>query len=403
MSFHHPVRSPAFPGVTALRVVSLAALLGGGSRAQDVLVLDVPAATLFESASVTPVSPGGGPVLSIFPALVPLPPIPGPLAPPGGVTIDGTSGQIWATNGAVVYSMPHVAYPSGIPPMPPLPAPPGLAGPLTGIAIDPVGGILWMTDGLVVLGAAPLPGLPILIPPFPILAPAAPLCGLDWDPLTGSLWAVDVGGIAYNFLPGGPLVGPPLPPPIPVPGPPTGIAIDKTGLAMPGFPRSLYVVGGGLIADYSTLVLFPSAAPGGEVGITVHPVPIPTPPLPCACPTFAPAHAVLGPATTGSATFGLALTGLPPGQLAIHVFDFAFNPAFPLVNGSGCPMGVNPALPSSFAVPTAAGPGGAIVTPLPLFGIPVSLLIHLQTFVLCPADPAGFILSPMYRIAVSAP
>lgn len=64
----------------------------------------------------------------------------------------------------------------------------------------------------IVVGVAPVPGTPIIVPPFVIPFPVGAIAGLEWDGATGSLWAVSVGGIAYNFFPGGFPAGPPVAP-----------------------------------------------------------------------------------------------------------------------------------------------------------------------------------------------
>ncbi len=130
--------------------------------------------------------------------------------------------------------MPSPALPAIAPIPAPIPFPPGflgaIGGPVTGIAIDPAAGIMWvMSIPGIVVGVAPVPGLPILVPPFPIPFAAPPMAGLEWDGATGTLWAVDVTGVAYNFFPAGPPAGPPVFPAFPFPGPAGDIAIDKMG------------------------------------------------------------------------------------------------------------------------------------------------------------------------------
>ena len=63
--------------------------------------------------------------------------------------------------------------------------------PVTGIAIDPVLGIMWMTSVPgAVIGVAPIPGTPVIVPAFvPAVPFGAPVSGLDWDSISGSLFS----------------------------------------------------------------------------------------------------------------------------------------------------------------------------------------------------------------------
>ncbi len=380
--------------------------LAATTSAQNLVVHDAAAATFWEGAGVSPLYPGAGVPINVYPAIPPLPPGPIGFAPPGAVSIDSTNGMTWFSNGPFIANTPHNAYPAGAPVFAPFPAPPVLgAGMVMGMAIDPVAGILWLTDGFVVAGVVPVPGGPVVVPPFaPFFGGLPPLSGLEWDPITGTLWAVDIGGIAYNFMPGGAPVGGPFPPPMPLPGPATGITIDKSGLAMPGMPRSVYVTGGGMVVDIFTGVPFPSFGGPMDVGITYHPAPSPMPAgAPCACPSYAMGQVLRGPMTAGNPNFGVDLVGLAPNNIVIFAFDFAgFNPAFPMLNTVGCPFGLNFATAIGFGA--LADAAGTAALPISLVGIPAGFQFYMQYVAACPGDAAlGIVITPLYQVRVSAP
>jgi hypothetical protein len=102
--------------------------------------------------------------------------------------------------------------------------------------------------------------------------------------------------------------------------------------------------------------------------------------------------------TAGNLGFGLAVTGLPAGQLVVYAFDFAFNPAFPMVNTSGCGLGMFFGSPTLVTGAAFAGPTGTATYGLPLAVPPGFGPIYSQSATLCPADPAGFVLNPMQLI-----
>lgn len=387
---------------TVLAAVCAAAVSG---RSQNLIALDPPTGGFVEGVGVSPLYPGGGTALAVFPQVPPLPPPPLAPVPFGGTSHDGATGLLWATDGFLISASPHGAYAPTAPPIPPFPAPP-IMGPLTGLAIDGVGGVLWITDGFLVAGVAAIPGGAPVFPPFPVMPPfvPGPLTGLDWDPITGSLWGVDLAGVAFNFLPGGPPAMPPVALPVPLPGPPVGIAIDKTSLAMPGAARSLYVLAGGVVFDYSTGAAFPTFGSGLETGLTYHAAPSPLPAGgPCPCPLYTMGQALRGPMTTANVSFGVDLTGLPPGQLVAFAFDFTgFNPVFPVVNGLGCPFGLNFA--SVVSLTRLADASGTASLPFSLATVPPGFRFYMQYVTPCAADPVlGLLVSPLYPVTVSAP
>jgi hypothetical protein len=381
----------------------LPVLLAAGATlsAQHLVVYDPIGPGFLDMPAPSLVFPAPAPPMFVYPAVPPLPPLPaGPpvFLPPGDSTIDATTGANWYTDGAVVAVTPTVAYAPAAPVPPPFPIGlvPPLVGPVTGMALDPVGGILWLTDGLTVVGAAPVPGTPFVTPPFP--APA-PLVGLEWDGLTGTLLAVDLPGMVFTLTPAGALVGPPLPP-VPVPGIASDVAIDKTGLAGIAGVRSIYVLAGPMIADVTSGLVMPGGTPVAA-GLAFHAYPARVPPLGvCPCPGFAHAVATTGPMTTGNLGFGLSITGLPPGQLALFAFDFVWTPALPPINVLGCGFGLvigSPTLVSGVVFANALGTSTfPLALPVPGGFGPI---FH-QSGTLCPADPVGIIVNPLAQITV---
>lgn len=383
---------------------------------QNLVVSDVAGGMFFEQAGVTPLYPGGGPQLAMWPQMPPLPPaIAGPgglVVPPGACTLDGTNGLTWYSNGPLIAAVPHGAYPGLSAPIAPFPAPPFPppggpilipAGFVSGMAIDPVGGILWVTNGFTVLGMLPAPGGPVVVPPFVpgFPGPIGLLTGLDWDPITGTLWACDAAGVLYNFLPGGAPVAAPIPPVAPLPPPVTGVTIDKSGLPF-GAGRPLYTVGAGLVLENLNGIMMPNPA-AAPVGLTYHPAPQPSLPGACACPTFTPGSRLLGPASNTNPFFGIDWVNLPPNQTVVMGIDVVFNPAFPMINVVGCPLGLFPFSPSLILLPGASDATGTFSFPVSLVGVPPGVTFYFQYATGCPGDPTGIILSPMYQLIVSAP
>ena len=151
-----------------------------------------------------------------------------------------------------------------------------------------------------------------------------------------------------------------------------------------------------------TGIVFPSGALAAD-GLTIHPAPQPSPPTVCPCPGMPFNWNLTGPATSGVPTFGIDLTGLPPNQPVVWMFDLRLNPVMPTINGVGCPLGVNPGTWSWFSLVNAANPSGTASMPMSLATIPPGVLLYLQPITFCPADPIGLVLAPTLRIAVSAP
>jgi len=373
--------------------------------AQRVVAYDPFAGTLAETQPPTAILPALTPPQPAYPS-VPVLPAPGALVP---VTADATTNTItgitWFTNGVLLASMPSPSFPAPGPVVPPFAIAPAVlamvGGAVTGIALDPIANIMWLC-GMpgVVVGVVPVPGTPVAVPPFPLLFPTGPLAGLEWDGMSGSLLAVDVAGIVYRFLPGGAPVAPPIVGGALAIGPAGDVAIDKSGIANAAGVRAIWVSFGPMAMDVTMpSPPFPLGVPVAP-GLAYLPRPASNPPVGgCACGAMLPLWNHRGPMTAGNAGFGLSLSGLAPGQLTLFAFDFVFNPAFPLINGSGCRLGLmvpSGTMVTAIAFANAVGVAGY---PLPLFAPPGFGPLYEQSFTTCAADPAGFAVAPLLQLA----
>lgn len=380
--------------------------------AQQLLAYDPFAGIITENQLWTAMLPFPGAPTNAYPA-VPMPVIGPAIVPmPGDNTFDGTTGLHWLCSGAMLAAQPTPLYPPTAPPVAPFPIAPAvvaaLGGFITGIAIDPAAGIMWLAGPVgMFAGVAPIPGTPVIVPPFPLAFAIPPIAGLDWDGLTGTLYAVDIGGVVHPFLPGGFPAGPPIATPFPFFGPITGIAVDKSGQLNPVAARPIYVTDGVMVIDV-TLPL-PAPFPPGppmNVGIAYLPAPASNPPGPgvaCACPTFAagPVQTTRGPMVAGNAGWGIGVGGIPAGQPVLFGFDFFFDPTWPMINGVGCPLGFLLGSPTLVTLIGFADAAGNAVYPFPLPAFPGFGAIYNQNFTFCPADPAGFVVTPMQSIWLS--
>jgi hypothetical protein len=385
-----------------------ALLLAQLAMAQRVTTYDPLGPGFAESQPPTALLPAPLPPLFFYPPAPLLPPAPALAAPPGDSTFNDVTGLNLYTNGLLVAVSPTPNYPPAGPLLPPFAiAPPvigAIGGPATGIAIDPAAGILWLVSGPgIVIGVAPVPAMPILVPPFPVPFPTGPITGLEWDGMTGQLLACDIAGIVYPFFPPGVPAGPPFPPPF-LPGPAGDVAIDKSGQLNAAAVRPVYVVLGPMILDVSfpAAIPFPSAMPM-PVGLAYQPYAASNMPgVTCACvPLTGPTLFAPGPMTAGNLAYGIGVGGVAPGQFVLFGFDFGFNPAFPFLNLLGCGIGFwipSPTLVTGAAFANAAG--NALFA-LPL-GVPPGFgPIYNQNFTFCAADPAGFVATPMQSIWAS--
>ncbi|MGE3171910.1 MAG: hypothetical protein AB7O97_04740 [Planctomycetota bacterium] len=357
----------------------------------------------------------------VLPALTPptsYPTVPGfPIPPgialsPGDATFDGLTNSIWFSDGYSLAAMPSPSFSGGGLAVPAFPIAPSVlsavgGGPVTGLAIDPVGGVLWMT-GLpgIVVGVAPVPGTPIVVPPFSLAFPTGQISGLDYDAPTGTFYACDVTGMVYPFVPGGLAAGPAIGRHPLIPSVLADVAIDRTGAVNAAGVRPIYVCAGPAIGDVtmpqSSAPRLRSVFPSGLAFL-----PLPANNMPggtCPCSGVAPAFSAAAPMVAGNPSFGLTIGGLPPGTPALLAYDAAFNPAYPLINATGCGLGLLPGSATLVSSFTVAGTGGLAAWPLPLVSLPPGLgPVFAQGLVPCTSDPAGFTLTTTQQIFVCGP
>lgn len=352
-----------------------------------------------------------------YPQMPPLPPMP---APAGDSTFDNTVGHHWVTNGAILAAQPTPTFA----PLAPVPLPMAIplpvlgaigGGPVTGIAIDSVAGVMYLT-GMpgITIGVAPVPGLPVIVPPFPLpFATLAPITGLEWDSVAGTLIAVDGAGVTYTFFPGGLPAAPPMLPPFPLGPMATDVALDRTMAANAFGLRPLYVLAGPAYFDVRDPAPVPQPAgpPMGQGLAFLNHSASNMPGAVCPCP--ATAYPVVGPTTTSVMTFGNAawggtMTGLPPFFPVAFGFDVGgFLPGFPVINPPvGCGLGLTLSGTTLIATVTADAFGTAVL-PMPLtppfFALGTGPFF-MQNATLCPADPTfGIVLTPVHTLYACAP
>jgi hypothetical protein len=333
---------------------------------------------------------------------------------PGDATSDTRTGLLWYSNGGIIAQMPSPSIPATAAPAPAFPiGGPALAaigGMATGIALDPVLNILWLVGNAGnVVGVAPVAGTPIVVPPFPLPFPAGPIAGLEWDGITANLLAVDVAGTTYRFTPGGIPAAAPIPFPMPMPGAVAGdVAIDKSGVVNASGQRAIWVSMGNVAIDVTMAPLpaFRLAAPAGAVGagtgLAYLPIAASTVPVGgCTCGGVTPQWAPTGPMTSGNALYGERVTNLPAGQLVLFGIDFVWNPALPLINTTGCPLGLLAGSGTMLTTIGFASAAGIATRALPLAVPPGFGPLYLQAFTPCAADPSGFQVTPLRQIGAS--
>lgn len=216
----------------ALRVVVVAAVLAHGLCGQVGLVYFIcpwsPSCSGdWVAGTILPTTP---PVYPGSPSIVGGQYLNTPASPSlGGLAYDVTTGWIYFSNGPWL-AMGSLSSASGT-----AGPPSGLfgpfricgsgsgSGPITGMAVGqlppPFGKALFITDGTCIAALAPAPPFdfrfswrPLIPPPF------AGFTGLEFDSLTGTIWACDAAGTSFNLSVGGGLIGPPLGlPPVAVP------------------------------------------------------------------------------------------------------------------------------------------------------------------------------------------
>jgi hypothetical protein len=177
-----------------------------------------------------------GPLVSSFVMNPAYPcPVPGPFTPAarGGIANDPILDHVFVTDGSVVaeYSMPGYPVNGWLSTAP-------IGGPITGLAFDPASGVLYVAGSALIAGIAPsapgscAPGAVVEPPWMPGVG--QPISGLTWDPVTASLWAIDVAGDVWSIPVGGAatFAWSAIPDPVcgmlGAAGPPTSISYDAT-------------------------------------------------------------------------------------------------------------------------------------------------------------------------------
>lgn len=390
-------------------------VLCGAVHAQRLIAYDPAAGLLGECQPANVLLPFPVPPLPIYPQVPLLPPLP-PFA--GDSTFNNTVGFTWVTNGMIMAAQPTPMFPPLGPLPAPFPIPPAILGAIggvaTGIAIDSVAGIMYLTGPPgITIGCAPLPGMPVIVPPFPLPFPLLmpPITGLEWDSAAGNLIHCDAGGVTYTTFPGGLPGAPPFPPLLVGPLPVTDVALDRT-MALNAFGlRSLYALSAaGVYSDVrNPLALIQPGLPGQGLAWMNHPASN-MPGATCICPgTGYPAP---GPSTTSAMTnlnaaWGVTMTGLPPGFPVIFGFDIlGFLPGFPLINGVGCGLGLTLG-PSTLLFAGVSNAVGVATYPVPL--VPPAFVLGTGPFfnqnaTFCTTDPVlGMVLSPVQTVWSCAP
>ncbi len=393
----------------ASRFVVAALAVCGALHAQRLASYSPAAGAVAELQPPTAILPGPVPPLVVYPQVPLMPLLP---APAGDSTFDNVRAFSWFTNGALMVPQPTPSFPPAGPLPAPFPIPAAIlaligGGPVTGIAYDAGAGIMWLVGAAgVTIGCAPIPGMPVLVPAFPLMFPTGPITGLEWDAMAGTLIACDAAGVCYTYLPGGAPAAPPVFPPIPMPGIAGDVALDRTLRLNGAGLRPLFLAAVGVVFD--TRDPAPVVFPGGPAplqGLAFINHPAANPPIgTCMCPgTGYPTTFTTSPMTSMNPAWGIGVGGLPPGWPVLFAFDFAFLPGFPLVNGVGCGLGLT-ALPVIFGA--AADPAGNAILSLAM--IPPTLPLgagpfYNQNFTLCATDPVlGLVLTPTQTMHVSS-
>jgi hypothetical protein len=104
--------------------------------------------------------------------------------------------------------------------------------------------------------------------------------------------------------------------------------------------------------------------------------------------------------SSGNGAFSLTNGGFPPGWPVVFCFDGVFSPVFIPFPPSGCPLGLIPGSPSLIPILVVADALGNATLALPLLYPVGTGPLYNQNLSFCPADPTGFILSPLRVIEV---
>jgi hypothetical protein len=384
-------------------------VFAAAATAQHVVAYDpLPAGTgqFFETQVFSRLVPAPMPPDPGYPVGVFLPPIGGNV-PPGDATYDGINNRIWFTNGQILASRPSPNFAFAGPAIPPFPIAPAvlaaIGGPVTGIAYNPLANVMFLaSQAAIVIGVTPLPGTPVVVPPFPLPFVGAGLSGLDYDSVTNSLFACDINGLVFNVAIGGAPLAPPIGP-MGIPGVAGDVCIDKTTQLNAFGLRPIYVCAGPLMRDVSA-ALSPAmpngaAAPTGLAFLgraASQPGPSAT------CGGFTPVYETRAPMASGNANFGLRIRNGAPLTPAIFAVDWVFNPIGLLINSGGSLLHL---FPGSGSLVTLVGVTDALGTadlPISLLGVPPGVgPLYTQALWPCAADAAGFALTDMQSFHVT--
>ena len=407
MQFHSIQRA-------ALAASASLLLLSTSASAQSVYGLDGAGSLVLEHTGPPDAVCGypGGPVLSSFPTPVPFGcPTAATFGPPpgsilGDIATDRFGDTVWVTDGFLATEYLATDLPGVGPGTPVNSYAIGLVtgAPVTGLGWDPGIGALWMTDGFLAWAEAP-PAPPgcgaagtILVPPFVLPTPSgAPATDIEFDPLSGTLFACDMAGFIYNFFPGGaPGIFAPF---AASPGPcglaPTlqGIAFDVVDTLVLGFPV-LYVTDGFLIAHidvfgapappsfHAPAPCFPSAGP--LLGLAVAGRALPFGAGADTTGLAAPSIGSIGQTLSPNPAFTTTLTGSVPGSVAgLYLSTTGFN-CPPITVLGTLPVYLFPlGLTLGGLAPTDAAGNAVLSTPIPP-GIPPGTAFYVQWVVSTP-------------------
>lgn len=290
------------------------------------LAAAAPAQTLYTVDSTTGVvneitgPPGAfgypnGPLVSSFMMNPAHPcPVPGPFVPTaeGGIANDPIFDHLFVSDGSVVaeYSIPGFPVNGWLSTTP-------IGGPITGLAFDPAGRVLYVSSNAIIAGITPSAPATctsgtVVVSPW-LAGVGQPIAGLTWDPVTASLWAIDIAGDVWSIPVGGAasFAWSAIPDPVcgalGAAGPPTSISYDTTTPNATSPLPAFYITDGAVIVH--TLL---GGAPAGPSFASTSP---------CITPV---AGTVAGVASSSHAvTFGAGSdpAGLPaPTMLAFGQF-----------------------------------------------------------------------------------
>ena len=401
----------------------LCAVAAQRSEAQVSYILDsfssgTAAATYMPSTTYPTGAPGTLPV-------IPLPSTSGLIAGglEGGIAIDQATSRVFSSDGFTITTDDHSLYWPFVgvaAPVLPAPAPALLSGgPITGMGADSTAGLLWMTDGVsyggYTLGAPFANVVPPMLFPFPLPA-GLRMMGIDYDDADGTLWAVDIAGNVYHWVPGGAAIGPQ---PVATVGTPVGLPFvglavnDSNGAgALPPHFCSTQLLGYHIVITDGLQVYdalssanppLPANVNGAARGMTYSNDMQYTPgagvaPIAVGRPGWnKPQNNGVGPINS------LRLVAAQPLTSALFLYDNCHITGGLLIPLSGETLWINPLSPTFNFAPFVTDAAGEI-------DAPISLTFALTGFNLCgqwalysPTSPLGYALTDMIRFVVGTP